>query len=390
MLAWKTALALVALTGLAQAAAGAAAGDRDVRLQPVAFADLPGWAEDDHAEALRAFRQSCAMPAEGGRADVVAKLGKICPGALALPAAEAADRTKARGFFEANFRPFRVQGEQPDGLMTGYFEPELEGSFKPDARFNVPVLRRPDDLVDVVPDTERAAANAAGKLSSMRQTSAGLVPYYTRAEIDAGALSGRGLAMVYLDSNVDLYLMQVQGSGSIRFADGKTMRIGFDGKNGYPFTGAGSVMIREGIMQRQDLTMQSMRAWLVAHPVEAKRIIEENKSYVFFEEKHLPDGASGPLGGHKTPLTPVRSLAVDPEYHALGSPVYVTVDDLKPDGKTPFRRLMIAEDVGSAIRGPERGDIFWGTGPAAGEIAGRTKHRGHIYALLPAGLEPAK
>jgi membrane-bound lytic murein transglycosylase A len=378
------AIALAPFSGLALG------GEAELKLKKVEFSDLPGWADDNHAEALRAFRQSCAVAPAAGRADVVAALAKICAGALALAAADAGDKAKARAFFEGNFRPFRVLGDQPDGLMTGYYEPELEGSLKPDARFKVPVLRRPDDLVDVVPDVDRAAANAAGKLSSMRKTQAGLMPYFTRAEIEAGSLAGRGLEMLYLDNTIDLYLMQVQGSGSIKFAGGKVIRIGYSGKNGYPFTGAGGVMIREGIMKREDLTMQSMQAWLEAHPKDTTRILQENKSYVFFEERALPEGATGPFGGHGTPLTPRRSLAVDPQYHVLGSPVYVTADELEADGKSAFRHLMIAEDVGSAIRGPERGDIFWGTGFAAGEIAGRTKHRGHIYALLPAGMDAGK
>ena len=277
---WKRFAVSALVIALAPVCGPVSGGEAELKLQKVEFADLPGWAEDDHAEALRAFRQSCAVAPSSGRADVVAALAKICADARALPPANAGDKAKARAFFEKNFRPFRVFGDQPDGLMTGYYEPELEGTRKPDARFKVPVLRRPDDLVDVVPDVDRAAANAAGKLSSMRKTDAGLVPYFTRAEIEAGALAGRGLEMLYLDSTIDLYLMQVQGSGSIKFADGKVIRIGYSGKNGYPFTGAGGVMIREGIMKREDLTMQTMRAWLEAHPKDTTRILQENKSYV--------------------------------------------------------------------------------------------------------------
>lgn len=355
--------------------------------EPVTFSALPGWAEDDHAAALKAFRQSCAAPAGSGPVAIVVALTAICVKALALEPAVADDKAKARVFFETNFQPFRFRGEQPDGLLTGYFEPELEGALKPDKRFNVPILRRPADLVDVVPPNERAAANAAGKLASMRKTSAGLVPYFTRAEIDAGALKGRGLELLFLDNDVDAYLMHVQGSGSIKLHGGRVMRIGYDGKNGYPFTSAGSVLIKQGIIKREDLTMQSMRAWLEANPKHARRVLEENKSYIFFEEKTLAEGATGPIGGHGTSLSPRRSLAVDPAYHVLGAPVFVVSDGLTADGAANFRHLMIAEDVGSAIKGPERGDIFWGTGRAAGEIAGRTKHRGNIYGLLPRGVD---
>ena len=351
--------------------------------EAVEFSALPGWAKDDHAAALGAFRQSCAAPAGDGPAEVKAGLVRICLKALALNAAEAADRSKARAFFEANFQAFRLRHDQPDGLLTGYFEPELKGSLKADARFKVPVLRRPDDLVDVVAANDRAAANAQGRLASMRKTGNGLVPYFTRAEIEAGALAGRGLELVYLDNAVDAHFMHVQGSGSIKLPDGKTMRIGYAGKNGYPFTSPGSVLIKDGLIRREDLSMQSLRAWLLEHPSKATGVLHQNKSYIFFEEKALPPGASGPLGGHGTPLTPRRSLAVDPSFHVLGAPVFVVSGGLDADGTGSFRHLLIAEDVGSAIKGAERGDIFWGTGAAAGEIAGRTKHRGNVYALLP-------
>ena len=358
-----------------------------IKREPLTFAKLPGWDQDDHIAALRAFRQSCAIPAVDGPADVISALNKICAEALALSSSETADREKARLFFETKFRPFRLQGDEPDGLLTGYFEPELEGSLLPTKRFCVPVLRRPDDLVDIVPANERAAANAQGRLASMRRTAAGLVPYYTRAEIEAGALSGRGLELVYLDSIVDAYLMHVQGSGSIRLREGRVIHIGYNGKNGYPFTSAGSVLIREGVLRREQLTMQTMKAWLEAHPRRATNVLHENKSYIFFEEKVLAAGATGPIGGHGTALTPRRSLAVDPAFHVLGAPVYVVVNELASRGQSSFEHLMIADDVGSAIKGPERGDIFWGTGSAAGDIAGRTKHRGHIYALMPLGSD---
>ena len=374
---WLAVLVAVAASGI-----GAGAATVTPKL-PIAFASLPGWAEDDHAAALAAFRQSCAAPAGAGPEDIRAGLDRICRKALALSADDAADRIKARAFFEANFQVYRLVHDQPDGLLTGYFEPELDGSLKADARFKVAVLRRPDDLVDVVPANERAAANAEGKLASMRQTDKGLVPYFTRAEIEAGALAGRGLELVYLDNVVDAHFMHVQGSGSIRLPDGHVMRIGYSGKNGYPFTSPGSVLIKDGHIRREDLTMQSLRAWLLDHPKQAENVLHQNKSYIFFEEKALPQGASGPLGGHGTPLSPRRSLAVDPSFHVLGAPVFVVSDGLSLAGAASFRHLLIAEDVGSAIRGPERGDIFWGTGAAAGEIAGRTKHRGNIYALLP-------
>jgi len=359
----------------------AAGAGNAVRYQSVGFADLPGWAEDDHAAALKAFQQACAVAPKGGRAaDHAALLAQICEQALAIATVKPA---AAREFFETHFQPVRISHDKPDALLTGYYEPELQGSLTLDANHRVPVLKRPDDLVDVVPATERAKANAEGRLASMRKTATGLEPYFTRAEITAGALAGRGLELLYLRDPVDAYLMHVQGSASIRLTDGRLVRIGYAGKNGYPYTSAGSVLIRSGAIKREHLTMQSMRSWLRAHPVEATAVLNENKSYIFFELKPEAEGKSGPVGGQGTPLTPRRSLAVDPSFYTLGAPVFVASDTLHDDNDQVFRHLMIAQDVGSAIHGPERGDIFWGTGTAAEAFAGRTKDRGHIYALLP-------
>ena len=353
------------------------------RYVSVTFADLPGWAEDDHVAALAAFRQACEAAPKGGSPKARDALAQICAKAKGLASGEAAKPAKARDFFEAHFEPARVVHDRPDGLLTGYYEPELTGSLMPDAKHKVPVLGRPEDLVDVVPATERAKANAEGRLASMRKTATGLEPYFTRAEITAGALAGRGLELLYLENPVDAYLMHVQGSGTIRLTDGRRVRIGYAGKNGYPYTSAGTVLIRMGVIKREALTMQSMRDWLLAHPRQAKDVLNENKSYIFFEPKPEADGKSGPLGGHGTPLTPRRSLAIDPSFHTLGAPVFVASETLRDDQGKLFRHLMIAQDVGSAIHGPERGDIFWGTGALAEAIAGRTKDRGHIFTLLP-------
>ncbi len=360
----------------------AASQDGVISHQPMDFADLPGWAEDDHAAALNAFRQACQAPAKGGSKAVQAGLKSAC--------AAAADVKphRARDFFETQFRPYRLTHSKPDGLLTGYFEPELPGSLQPDAQYTVPVLKRPDDLVDVVPATERARANAEGRLASMRKTDRGLEPYFTRAEIDHGALAGRGLELLYLHSRLDAYVMHVQGSGSIRLVDGSLVRIGYAGKNGYPYTSAGSVLINQGLIKREDLTLRSMRAWLEAHPAESRGILNQNRSYIFFERKPQAEGKSGPLGGQGTPLTPRRSLAVDTAFHTLGAPLFVVSETLHDEHGAKFRHLMIAQDVGSAIGGPERGDIFWGTGAAAEAIAGRTKDRGHIFALLPRAVTP--
>ena len=360
-----------------------AAGEPVKVREPLIFKQVVGWAEDDHVAALVAFRQACAAAPGTGPEGVRAGLKRICALAKKLPDSDVHDRAKARGFFETHFLPFRVKNAGTDGLLTGYFEPELEGSLEPSKVFHVPVLKRPDDLVDVVAATDRAAANAQGRLAAMRKTGNELSPYFTRAEIEGGALKARGLELLYLRDAADAYFMHVQGSGRIRLRDGKSVRIGYAGKNGYPYTSAGAVLISQGAIARGDLTLQSMRAWFHAHPQETPGILQQNKSYIFFELKPAADHFTGPIGAQGTPLTPRRSLAVDPSFHVLGTPIFVSSETVQHGTTTGFHHLLIAQDVGSAIKGPERGDIFWGSGKAAEEIAGRTKNRGYFFVLLP-------
>jgi membrane-bound lytic murein transglycosylase A len=261
-------------------------------------------------------------------------------------------------------------------MVTGYYEPEVNGSREQGGKYQVPVYARPDDLITLKPDTERARWN-----TEITGTIAGAPkqrPYYTRAEIDAGALEGRGLELLWLDDPVELFFMQIQGSGRVRLTDGSMVRLGYAGKNGHSYTSIGKRLLEMGERGPERLTMDGIKEWLRADPERGRALMQENKSYVFFVEFT----GDGPVGAQGVVLTPGRSLAVDTAYHKLGAPVYVTAPDLAPDGK-PFRRLMIAQDVGSAIRGPERGDIYFGSGDAAGAIAGRTKHAARFYVLLP-------
>jgi membrane-bound lytic murein transglycosylase A len=217
----------------------------------------------------------------------------------------------------------------------------------------------------------------------MRRMGEKLVPYHTRADIDAGALEGKGLELLYLDDPVELFFMQVQGSGRVKLRDGSWVRLGYAAKNGHSYTSIGKLLAARGEGRPKDLTMEGLKRWLRADPARGRALMQENKSYVFFRE--LPEGEAGdgPVGAQGVSLTPGRSLAVDAHYHRLGLPVFVTADELMSEGGRPFRRLMIAQDVGSAIKGPERGDIFWGTGEAAGAIAGVTRHGARFHVLLP-------
>jgi membrane-bound lytic murein transglycosylase A len=339
-----------------------------IRLKPISFAEIEGWAEDDQSAALPALVKSCRRRPAANSA---------CKDVLAL--GENVDRDTARRFFETHYIPFRVDEAQP-GLVTGYYEPEVKGSRERTGKFQVPVYGRPDDLVQVTPDLLRAFYNDG--LSVMRRNGEELVSYYTRAEIESGALSGRGLELLYLDDPVELFFMQIQGSGRVQLTDGSWIRLGYAAKNGHPYTSIGK-RLAERSDRPKDLTMEGLKSWLRADPARGRALMEENNSYVFFRELPKTEAGGGPVGAQGVPLTPGRSLAVDAAYHKLGSPVFVTAPDLKGEDGKPFRRLMIAQDVGSAIRGPERGDIFFGTGDAAGAIAGTTHEKARFFILLP-------
>ncbi len=334
-------------------------------LQPVSFAELPGWAEDDHAAAFRALLKSCHADPEL----------PYCSAAILL--GDTVDGIAARRFFEDLYTPYRIEGGDTPGLVTAYYEPEVKGSREKTGAFQVPVYGRPTDLITVIAETERARFN--DRITGFHDTAEGRVPYFTRAEIWGGALEGRGLELLYLDDPVELFYMQVQGSGVVRLPDGSRVRLTYAGKNGHPYTSIGKLLVERGEIARGAANMEAVKAWLRADPDRGRALMEENCSYVFFSELK----ASAPLGAEGVPLTAGRSLAVDAAYHRLGLPIFVAAPELGDEAGRPFRRLMIAQDVGSAIRGPERGDIFFGTGEGAGALAGGVAHPARFFVLLP-------
>lgn len=355
-----------------------------VSLDPVAFGEVPGWDDDDHLAAFKAFLASCprlvaARRASGAKAvesRTPPELKAACEAALALP--EKITRVDARAFFERHFLPHRVVHDKTEGLLTGYFEPLLEGSRTRQGKFQTAILKRPPDLVTVVPETQ--GTPPAG-LTHARRTAAGLVPFATRAEIEAGALQGQSLELIYLTDPVEKFFLQIQGSGRIRLTDGTTVRVHYDGKNGHPFTSIGRYLIDKGLLAADRMSMGALGRWLKSDVERARLVMNQNASYVFFRE--LPSDAGGPLGAIEVPLVAGRSLAVDPAIHVLGSPVFVSAPTLTPAGHArSFGRLMVAHDVGSAIRGPERGDIYFGSGESAGRLAGTTRHPGNFYVLV--------
>ena len=309
-----------------------------LRAEILRFADLDGWATDDHRAALTSFRETCDLLED---ADWV----PLCR--LAADAGDSAEG--ARQFFELFFRPV-VIGEPP-ALFTGYFEPELAGSPVRTPRFAWPIYRRPPELQD-------------GQV------------YLTRAQIEAGALRGRGLELAWLDDPVDVYFLQVQGSGRIRMPDGRVMRVGYAGRNGHAYRSVGQEMVRRGTHSMDQVSAQEIAAH-VRNQAGAE-LLNINPSYVFFRTVSDVPADKGPIGAMARSITAFRSVAIDPDYTPLGAPVWV-----EKDGAKPIRSLMVAQDTGGAIKGPQRADIFYGTGPAAGDAAGTVKDGGRMVVLLP-------
>lgn len=363
-------------------------------LEPARYADLPGWQDDDPRPALAAFTRSCARlahrPADEpfGREPSFGRVAdwRAACSALAETPVTAAE---ARARIETLLRPWLATDRgAAEGLFTGYFEPVLEGSRRPDERFRHPLYRRPIDLVTV--ELGRFDSTLEGRRIAGRVESGKLVPYYSRAEIDRGALAGRGLELAWVADPVALFFLHVQGSGRIALAEGGQLRVGYADQNGHPYRAIGRDLVEMGALSREEVSMQSIEAWLRAHPERIFELLHKNPSYVFFRELPVPEDGAGPPGAQAVPLTPGRSLAVDRRFVPLGTPVWLDTTAPTPEGERPLRRLVVAQDVGGAIRGPVRGDLFWGAGPEAAFAAGQMKSRGRYWLLLPREVDPRR
>jgi membrane-bound lytic murein transglycosylase A len=289
--------------------------------------------------------------------------------------------TDARRFFEDHFTALSVaDGESPEGLFTGYYEPELAGSRRPSTDYRVPILRRPDDLVGF-----DAAQEAATGLRYGRLVEGEPVPYFTRKEIEQGALEGRGLEIVWLKDWTGAFFIHIQGSGRVRLEDGGVVRLAYSLKSGLPYTAIGAILVDRGVFTRDEMSMQAIRGWMAGNEQQARELMWENQSFVFFREITKYDPSLGPPGAQDVPLTPQRSLAIDRSLWTYGTPVWIdtAIPDLGDAGLKPFRSLMIAQDTGSAIRGAVRGDVFWGSGEDAERVAGHMKSPGRMVVLLP-------
>jgi membrane-bound lytic murein transglycosylase A len=349
------------------------------RLRPLTFADLSGWTDDDHAAAFAAFRKGASVlrdhpPKQRGLGADPAALAAALADSMNMPAA--VTNGDARAFFEQGFAPFDVAPAGSNGFFTGYYEPIVPGARTPSARFRFPLYRQPPDLVEVTPG-EIPGLDRAFRFA--RRTGAGYAEFPDRQAIMEGALVGRGLEIAWLADAVDAFFIHVQGAARIALEGGGAMGVTYAAKSGHPYTPIGRVLVEMGALTRDEATMQGIRSWLAANPDQAAKVMARNRSYIFFRETPVADDASGPIAAAKVALAAGRSLAVDRTLHAFHSPVWV--ETTLPDG-APFRRLTIAHDTGSAIVGPARGDIFFGSGDAAGEIAGAMRAPGRFVLLV--------
>lgn len=369
---------------LSQAVSAAPAAVGDAVLIPVAAADLPGFPGARADAALAAFRRVCAAPPPAlPQPDGVAG----DPAALAEACAAAADPVPdAAAFFRDRFAAFRVArpGADRPGFLTGYFEPELTGSLEPGPDFPTPVLARPDDLISLGPGETRPGLDPG--LRAARATADGFAPYPDRAAIEDGALGARAKPILWLRDPVDLLVLQVQGSGRVRLPDGRAVRVLYDGRNGRPYTAVAKLIVQEGHLPLEGLTLARWTGWLRAHPETAKRLIRANASYIFFRLAPVADPALGPPGAANAPLSPGRSLAVDSTLWRYGLPFWLAGPlpaEAGAGAPDTAGRLVVAADTGSAIVGPARGDLFVGTGPEAGAVAGNLRDAVGFVVLLP-------
>lgn len=349
-------------------------------LERQGFADLPGWDRDDVSGAIPALLKSCQIIARA-KPDHLAGLDLVADDftspCLAAATVPAADSAAAKSFFERYFVPFRTSNHaEQDGLFTGYYEAELHGATTPDARFTTPLYRRPADLVQV--DLGRFRPSLAGERIAGTVVGGKLEPYATRAEIESGALAGKGLELLWVDDPVDAFFLAIQGSGRVILPDGQVVRLGYDGENGQPYVAIGHVLAERGVPKDQ-ITMPYLRQWIAEHGQDGAKLMDANPSYVFFKMLQ----GDGPLGAEGIALTPERSAAIDRRFVAFGLPLWVDAADPVPQTGR-LQRLFVAQDTGGAIRGPVRADLFFGYGAAAAQHAGVLKGRGGMWLLLPA------
>jgi membrane-bound lytic murein transglycosylase A len=340
---------------------------RKAQVEPLKFTALEGWKDDDHVAAFEAFLKSCSAILNGTKAmraarPVYGALFDVCERAVA---AGQFDREQARNFFEENFNPVRVAPHgQPDGFYTGYYETEVEGSRVPTDEFKVPLYAAPTETV------RRKQSKVFGNFS--------------RTDIEEGALKGKDLEICWVKNPIDAFFAQIQGSTRVKLNEGKMLRLNYVASNGQPYYPVGRWLIDQGIVPKEEMSMDKIREWMEANPEGGKELRRKNRSFVFFQETNLAEHEEC-IGAQGVPLTPGRSLAVDKKIHVYGTPVWIEAEFpiLSEKPETKFRRLMFAQDTGSAILGPARADIYFGYGEEVSHVAGRIKQFGKFVMLAP-------
>ena len=356
----------------------------DARLKPARFEELVGWADDDHCAAFAAFlpgaRRMADTPYKTRRLEVNATaLQRVAVIALGL---DNPTQDEARSFFEQHFTPNHVElGDGDAGFVTGFFEPLVEASLHKTERFSVPLYRRPPELIDLDDVNRPPSMSAAFRFG--RHVANGVEEYFDRPAIQAGALEGRDLELVWLENKVDAFFIHVQGSAKLALPNGNLMRTTYAAKSGHAYTSVAKVLCQQTGIPPEKMTADRLSDWMHANTDLLDELLAHNRSYIFFKEIEGLDPNDGPVAAAKVPLIAGRSLAVDRTLHTFGVPIWLTTDDALPGDVEPLARLMIAHDTGSAIVGPARGDIFTGTGDAAGLIAGRIRHGAKMTIFVP-------
>ena len=342
-----------------------------LQMVPVAYAALPGWGQDDLRAAWPAFLSSCSVLVKQADWKEACTIARDVNGG---------DEQAIRSFFEAFFEPNQVIAPDgaTDGLITGYYEPLLRGARKKGGAFQTPLYRVPEDMLTI--DLSSVYPELKGMRLRGKVVGKKVVPYASRADIDAGNFAGKEL--LWVDDPVEAFFLEVQGSGRVQLTDTQeTVRVAYADQNGYPYKSIGKYLVEKGELTLAQASAQGIKNWIAEHPGRMQELFEANPSYVFFKEERLPDPKVGPKGALGVPLTPQRSVAIDASQLPLGAPVFLSTT--QPASDIPMQRLVMAQDTGGAIRGAIRVDYFFGFGAEAADNAGRMKQRGSVWVLLP-------
>lgn len=353
------------------------------QLIPIGYQDIPNWENDDHLCAFESFLISAHRMVEkpyktrglGISGIALAGIGKAALACSSAPMTSG----QARAFFEAAFQPHKMN--DADGFLTGYFEPVVAASKIRSADFSEPLYLRPDDLIDVTDSNRSTEMDRSYRYA--RQTNEGIEPYFDRKAISTGALTDRGLELVYLRNKVDAFFIHVQGSAKLNLVNGDTMRVTYAAKSGHPYSSIAKKLCAQLQVPPGEMTADRLKQWMSENPDDLDELLFHNQSFIFFEEVLGSNPDAGPIAAAKTPLIADRSLAVDRELHTFGTPIWLTTQEPLPDESKPLARLMISHDTGSAIVGAARGDIFIGSGDDAGFKAGRVRHGAEMIVLVP-------